>query len=349
MNLDNLKQIKKLDSSDVVKSIELFPYQIEQVLKDLNKFKLPKKKKTINQVVIVGMGASNLGPEIVKSLFLDQIKVPISIYHGYQIPASVNKNTLFILSSYSGNTEETLSAYKEAKKKKAQTVILTSGGKLGQTKSFGYVFNSKNNPSNVPRIGIGYSVSGIMVLLSKFGLLKIDRQLITKSVANLADTNKKLVLEVKITKNSAKKLALKIHNKQIVVVGSEFLAGNIKTFRNQFCETGKNFASYLLLPNLNHFVIEGLGNPKSNSKNMLFLFINTNLYDKRIQKRNELTKKIVKKNKIEILNINLKSKTKLEQSFELLQLGTWVTYYLGLLNNSNPATNDFVDWFKKRV
>jgi len=82
---------------------------------------------------------------------------------------------------------------------------------------------------------------------------------------------------------------------------------------------------------------------------MLFLFINSNLYDKRIQKRNTLTKKIVRTNKIEILDINLKTKTKLEQSFELLQLGTWITYYLGLLNNANPATNDFVDWFKKRV
>jgi len=176
MNLDNLKQIKKLDSSDVVKSIELIPYQIEQVLKDSSKFKLPKKKKIINQIVIVGMGASNLGPEIIKSLFIDQIKIPISIYHGYQIPASVNKNTLFILSSYSGNTNETLNAYKKAKEKKAEAIILTSGGKLGQTKSFGYIFNNKNNPSNVPRIGIGYSISGIMVLLSKIWLIKNRRK-----------------------------------------------------------------------------------------------------------------------------------------------------------------------------
>ena len=180
MKLNNIEQITKLDKNELAKSISLIPAQIKQILEDTREIKIPAEYKNIDQIVISGMGGSNLGPKIIKSVYSNEIKVPFSINADYQIPASVNKNTLFILSSYSGNTEEVLHTYKEAKKRKAKIMIVTAGGKLAEIIKKdnlpGYVFEDINNPSGQPRIGIGYSIACLLVLLSKAGVLKINKE-----------------------------------------------------------------------------------------------------------------------------------------------------------------------------
>ena len=353
MNLNNIEQITKLDKNELAKSISLIPAQIKQILEDTREIKIPAEYKNIDQIVISGMGGSNLGPKIIKSVYSNEIKVPFSINADYQIPDSVTKHTLFILSSYSGNTEEVLHTYKEAKKRKAKIMIVTAGGKLAEIIKKdnlpGYVFEDINNPSGQPRIGIGYSIACLLVLLSKAGVLKINKEGLKKTTDELEKESKKLKVGVNIQNNPAKKIAEQTHGKQVVLVGAEFLEGNIEAMRNQFCENGKNFASYLILPNLNHFAMEGLADPSDNKEDIIFLFIDSDLYYDRIQKRGDLTKRVVKKNKIEVLSYKLKNKTKLEQALELLQLGTWVTYYSGLLNERNPGTIYFVDWFKKQL
>ena len=133
------------------------------------------------------------------------------------------------------------------------------------------------------------------------------------------------------------------------MVGAEFLGGNLRAFRNQICENGKNFAAYLTLPELNHYAMEGLAYPTSNKKNLIFFFIDSEFYHPRVQARSELTKKVVAKNKISLVSYKLKGHSKLEQAFELLQLGSWISFYLAVLNNVSPAGNPWVDWFKKEL
>ena len=157
MNIDNLKQIKKFDKSEVYKSIETLPDQIRQVLNDARLIKIPREYSKVNQVIVNGMGASNIGARIVKAVFSDQIKVPISITPGYSVPANVNKNTLYIISSYSGNTEEPLSVYKEVKKRGAKILGITSqsGNKLEKLMIKenipGYIFKPEFNIPNDSR------------------------------------------------------------------------------------------------------------------------------------------------------------------------------------------------------
>lgn len=353
MNLDNIKQIEKLDAKKIHESIGFLPKQIEHVLEITKNLKIPTSFKKINQVVLNGMGGSNLGLEIIKAVFENEAKVPFSICPGYTIPASVDANTLFIISSYSGNTEEPLSVYAEVKKRGAKIVAIASDGKLKQIierdKIPAVIFTDTYNPCKVPRIGLGYSIFGIIALLEKLGLFKIDGKNVNQVIANLNKQNAKLEINVPAINNQAKKLAKELHQKEVVLIGAEFLAGNIHAMRNQFCETGKTFASYLLLPDLNHFAMEGLKNPKFNSKNLLFLFFDSALYHPRINQRSQLTKQVIAKNNIKSLSVKLNSKTKLEQSFEILMFGTWTTYYLGLLNNTDPAPNPWVDWFKNQL
>lgn len=353
MNLDNIKEISKLDKDEVAESISLLPEQIKQVLDDTKNITLPENFKKCTKIVINGMGGSNLGGWVLKRLFSDQLKVSVDVLDGYAVPRSVDKNTLFLFSSYSGTTEEVLSTYKEVKKRGAKMLILASGGPLAKRARKdhipGFVFKPLFNPCTQPRIGLGYSLFGLIYLFAKLDFIKISKKEIAEILALLEKNNLDLALSVKTNKNKAKKMALKMHGKMPILVGSEFLMGNVHIFRNQITETCKTFSTFLELPDLNHFAMEGLQYPHTNQKNMLFFFIDSELYHKRIQQRATLTKKVVKKNKIEVLDHRLSSKTKLLQSFELLQYGTWLSYYLGILNNVNPSEVPFVSWFKKEL
>ena len=128
MNLDDKKVYKKYDKGRVAESIELFADQIRQTLSESRLIKIPKKYSKTTHVVVSGMGGSNLATHILRSAMRDQAKKPISILDDYEVPAYVGKNTLFILSSYSGNTEETLSTYVTAKKRGAKIMAITAKG-----------------------------------------------------------------------------------------------------------------------------------------------------------------------------------------------------------------------------
>lgn len=341
--------MKNININQISDSINMLPNQMEQILNEHYSVKIPRNFKNITQIVVNGMGASNLGAGIIKSVFSKKIKFPISITPGYSVPAHVNKNTLYIISSYSGNTEEPLIAYNQAKKQKAKILAITSNTDKNKLKSImkknnipGIIFKTNYNPSLQPRLGLGYSIFSILILLAKSGLLQISKKEMQNTIANLKTLNNS-------SKTISKKIALKMIKKQPIIVGAEFLFGNLRILRNQLCETSKNFASYLSLPELNHYAMEGLTNPPENKKNLIFLFLDSNLYYPRIKKRNEITKKIVEKNNIKIISYKMKSNTELNQSLEALQLGSWITFYLAIKNKVNPAEIPWVNLFKKKL
>ncbi len=356
MDLDNVKLIEKKDKGRVGESITHLPDQVRQVLGDARLIKIPREYSRVTQVVLNGMGGSNIGTRIVKSVFSDQLKVPISIEPGYDVPAHVNKDTLYIISSYSGTTEEPLSVYKEVKKRGAKILAITEHSKNSKLEKLmlkenipGYIFKPKSNPSGQPRMGLGYTLFGNAVLMAKAGLFKIKVKEVEDAIASMEIWDRELRPTVKTKNNKAKKIALKLKGKVPVIIGAEHTRGNAHTLRNQMSENSKNFNAYLDVPELNHYIMEGLQYPISNKKNLIFFFFDSCLYHKRVQKRMELTKQIVKKNKVEVARHGLTGKTKLTQAFEMLQFGVWVTYYLGMLNNVDPVKIPWVDWFKEQL
>jgi len=355
MNINNIKQMEKLDSGFVAESIAALPEQLKDALKQAQNFKIPAAYKKINRIVLSGMGGSNLGARIITSLFREELKLPLIIEAGYEIPGCVDKNTLFIISSYSGTTEEPLSTYAAAKKRGAKIIGLSDIGendkldKMLAGKDLSLTFAAGINKSQQPRLGLGYAVVALLVILQKVGAIKFNSQEIIKAAEFIATQVKKLALKNNLILNPAKKTAREIFGKQAVLVGGEFLEGNLHALRNQFCENSKNFASYLVLPDMNHYAVEGLGNPASNKKDLIFGFFESDLYHPRVQKRLALTREIVKKNKIKIFSYKLTGANKLIQSFEILNFGSWLTFYLAMLNEVNPSLIPWVDWFKKKL
>ncbi|NQU83756.1 MAG: SIS domain-containing protein [Parcubacteria group bacterium] len=324
------------DESKVLSSISELEKQCQDAWQATSRLNL-SKYKNLKNIVIAGMGGSALGAHIVRSAFGDLIKSPFIIVNNYFLPEFVNKDTLVIFSSYSGNTEEVLSCLVDAKKKKAKIVVLASGGllekKAKQNKIPAVIFDTAHNPSGAPRFGLGYSIFGVLGILKVAGILRI----------------KKPQIKIPDQKELAKKTAKKLYGKIPVLIGSEFLVGSVHASQNLINETAKTFCSYFELPELNHHLMEGLANPKENKKLLTFFLFESDIYYKRNRERYALTEDVIKKNKINLIKYKVKSRDKLTASLECLMFCSLVSFYLSLLNRANPVANPWVDYFKKRL
>lgn len=351
--LDDIKAIKKLDSQNMLGSLQLLFKQVEQIYDTAEALKVSNNYKNVNKIVVLGMGGSALGAHVIKTLFVEELKYPLEIVNDYNIPNFVDNKTLVIGSSYSGTTEEVLSAIKEARQKKAKIVVISAGGELEKiakkNKYPALVFTTENNPCGSPRMGLGYSIVGQLILFSKLGILKISKKQIQEIIKTLAYYDTLFGVLTPEKENPAKWLAKHTLDKSVWYVGAEHLVGNIHIAANQMNENAKRFASFFVIPELNHHLMEGIINPKSNQKDLLFVCVESDFYGERIKKRFAVTKKILDKNKIQNINYRCQEKDKMMQVFEILVLGSYVSYYSALLEGIDPTAIPFVDYFKEQM
>lgn len=351
--LDNVQKIKEVDSGKVLDSIQQLGLQIKQSFVDFKKVKVPKEFKNVNKIIVNGMGGSALGSDVLRSVFFDRLKLPLEVINSYSLPASVDSKTLYIISSYSGTTEEPLATVAEAKKRKAKVFGITTGGALAEMikkqKISGIVFQPIHNPSGQPRMGLGYSLGAQLALLQKIGALKVSSKEISNSLNTIEKFNKKFGVKAVLGANLAKELAISLANRVPVLVASEFLAGNAHVLNNQINENAKNYANFYLISEMNHHLLEGLTFPKGNGQYLSFVFFESKLYHQKNQVRYRVTKDVVGKNKIKFYSYHLSSNDKLAQAFEMLVFGSYFSFYLAILNQVNPSKIPWVDYFKNQL
>lgn len=343
LNLSDTEAIKKLDPQDTVGSTEQLVKQCEAAWKEVTSLDLPKIEGVKN-VVFCGMGASIYGALVLKALMGRTMPFPIELISDYHLPEYVGKNTLVVLTSYSGTTEEVLSCAEDAKAKDAKMVVLTKGGPLAEFAKDNnvpaYLFDGKLNPSSVPRLGNGYTILGLIGLLNKTGVIDIEEREITNSIIRFQETFEN------IKKQAEKDYPLFV-NKIPIIFAAEHLSGNAQILRNQFNETSKAFSSHFLIPDLNHHLMEGLQFPEGSP--LYFIVLNSPNYSDKIKKRVALTIDVVKQNNHKVHEITASGATVYDDFLEVLQYGSFLTLYLALEYKQNPAVNPWVDWFKKQL
>src|SRR3989344_2097556 len=352
-NLDDPSLYRKLDPSKCYESIVQLADQCKQAAKDVSSITFPDNYRQASSIVFCAMGGSAYGGRIIKSLYKDSLKVPVEVVTDYHLPRFANQSTLVLAASYSGSTEETVSCMMEALEKNLMVAGISSGGEikkvLEKTGVPLYIFDPIYNPSNQPRIGQGYMQIGQISMLSKLGYLPVTDAEIEDLISRLKTFSEVFSKEVTLKENTAKRLATALENNTVMIIGADFLEGAIHAIRNPFHETGKHFADYAIVPELNHHLMEGLSFPDEIKKQMQFLFIESDLYSQRIKKRMDLTRQIIDKNGLKTNTYKLTFPTKLAQVFELISLGSFVTYYLAMLHGVDPAKIPWVDYFKKRL
>jgi glucose/mannose-6-phosphate isomerase len=343
--LDSREEIAKIDKQNVLGSIEALPQQCIHAWEETSKIEVPDSYRKIDKVVMCGMGGSGLGARVIESLYADEIKVPLVRVNDYHLPKWIDENTLVICSSYSGETEETIQNVKEAIAKKTKWMAIGAGNtliKMAQEHRVPYYqINPKYNPSNQPRMAIGYSIVGQLVLVSKAGLIEFTKNDIDQVIPPMKSVIEKT--------DEAKNLAIKIEDKIIAFISASHLIGATHTINNQLNENAKVFSADFSIPELNHHLLEGFSHPNVNRSILFAFFINSSLFPERIIKRFEMTREVLKKNNIEIFEYKAKAENKIAQVFETIQFGAYVNFYLSMLYGQNPAPIPWVDYFKTRL
>ncbi len=349
--LDSRDKIKEIDKSDLLASVESLPDQIQDAWDQTQNLVFPDTFPNVSNIIVSGMGGSSLGALVIKRLFKDELTLPIEIYPHYHLPGYASKNSLVILSSYSGGTEETLAAAEQAINVGAKIAVITGGGKLEEmAKKHGwpmYLIDAKYNPCKQPRMAIGYAVFGMLSMFAKIGLINISKNDVLKVVDNLKEMVKDLGPDG--SNDLAKLMAFATYDKHIVFVGAEHLIGAAHVFNNQVNENAKSLTSEWHLPEFNHHFMEALSYPKLAKETTVFFFFNSALYHPRVQKRVLLSKSLVEQKGYEAQMILATTETKLEQVFEVIQIGEFVAAYLPILYGIDPSGIPNVDWFKSEM
>jgi len=353
MNLDSSEAVQKLDSKNVLGSIDELSKQVNDAYIESNKVQVPESYKDIENIVMCGMGGSGLGARVIESIYKDELKYPLVRVNDYNLPGFVNEKSLVICSSYSGETEETINNAKQSIEKNAKWMAIGTGNTLiNMAKENNvpyYQINPIHNPSNQPRMAIGYNIVGQLVLASKTGVIIINDDDISEITTAMVKITEKNNLNKSTDENEAKKLAVKIANKIIIFISGEHLIGATHIINNQHNENAKNLTFDFTIPELNHHLMEGLKNPYTNKDNIYIIFIESDLYSERIKKRFEITRDVVSKNNIDNYTFKSTSSNKLSQSFETIQFGAYVNFYLTMLYEQDPAPIIWVDYFKEKL
>jgi len=349
--LDNIKKIEKLDSSNMHELLINFPKAILDAQAISARIKLPSEyKRNYSSIVFSGVGGSAIGADFIRSYLEDEIHLPIIVNRDYTVPALVGEKTLFIVSSYSGNTEETLSSFELAQKKTSNIIALSSNGKLMDSaikKKIPFIRVPGGMP---PRAALAYGTIPFLILFTKLGLISSKSDEIKEASKVLGKLAGELKPDKQTKNNLAKKIALSCVGKLPVIYGaSRNVGASVTRLRGQLAENSKVLASTHLFPEMNHNEIVGWENPKKLLSQFVVLFLKDKNDHPRVKLRMDITKSIIKKSKAKIIEIDSVGKTLLSRLFSLIYIGDWVSFYLAVLNNVDPTPVDQVTYLKKKM
>lgn len=345
-SIDNLKLIQKFDKNDMFSLILNFPEQCEKAINLAENFKT-KKYKGIRNIVITGLGGSAIGGDLLKDYLFKKIDIPIIVNRDYEIHNFVNSNTLVLAISYSGNTEETISAYKKAKEKGAKIISITSGGeleKMSKQDNIPYIIIDKGYP---PRCALGLLFFSMFIIFGKIGLIKIDREEIEETILILKKLRKKL--EPSKKENLAKQIAEKLNKKIVLIYAGEKFRAVANRWKTQLNENSKISAFYNVFPELNHNEIVGFESLIQLTKKFVIVLLKDQEDFSRIKARMKITSSIIKTKVDNIIEINSIGNTLLSRLFSLIYIGDFVSVYLAILNSCNPTTILSIDLLKKEM
>lgn len=340
--LDDLKYIHERDAQDALGVVEK---QWKQLTHEFGvKF---TAKADIHNVVLGGMGGSGWPAFYVKTW--PGVSVPFEVVNDYKLPDYVGEDTLFIASSYSGNTEETLAALAEAESKNAQIVVMTAGGKLkaiAENKSYPlYLLPTGTQP----RMSSFYFIAAFLELFIPLGLVDKSARSESLEVAEwLKSQSDNWRPDVPTDKNPAKQLALELMGKTVIVYSGPLLSPVARKIKICMNENAKNLAWWNQYPELNHNEFIGWSSHPTD-KPFAVVEIRSNLEHERVQKRFEVTERMLSGKRPAPNIVVPAGKTLPQQIFWASVFGDFVSLYLSLLNGLNPTPVDLVEKFKSEL
>lgn len=302
--------------------------------------------KKFNNIILSGLGGSAIAGDLIQNFLRDELNISFQVNRNYYLPNYVNEKSLLIISSYSGNTEETIEVLNQAINKKCLIICVTTGGKILE-------ISKNNNLTSIilekgfqPRYSLG---------LSFFTLLKIFQELILISNQNeIVNCIKKSWEEKGIEYSSEKNIALDLAENLLGFIPLIYSAADLTNsvgyrFKCQLNENSKLNAFHNILPELNHNEIVGWEDFREEQFRTKIINILDEDYHPQIKKRFEITSELIKKYNIDAVNISSSKKNFKERLLDLIYLCDWISYYLAIIRRKNPSEIDNINYLKNKL
>lgn len=350
MDLDDLAALKRIDRSDMGGLLASFALQCMEGVRLGREANLKLVREELSQIVVVGMGGSAIGGDLLRTYLATDLRLPLWVVRNYHLPLFVNPGTLAFIASYSGNTEETRSSFRDAVKAGCQVVVITGGGRLGEEgKARGLPLISI--PTGLPpRAALGYLFFPLLAVLEGSGLISPQREALQETEGLLAELSKIYGPRRPTPENPAKQLALRLRGRLPFIYGSQDHTEAVALrWKGQLNENSKHMAVYNGFPELNHNEIMGWEAAGELMKSALFLFLRDSEDHPRVARRMEITAEIAAQRGGEVISIASQGRSRLARLFSLICLGDFVSYYLALAKGVDPTPVASIDSLKKAL
>lgn len=347
--LDSQESIAAIDRSGMLSVVGEMPAMMEKAERIAAAVSLPKPDQ-VSQVLVLGMGGSAISGDIASDILFKRIKVPLLVNRGYHIPEFVGPETLILALSYSGDTEEVLNATREAERKQARIICVTSGGKLQQMAA------SKNYPlfqipsGYQPRAALPFMLVPLLIGLEKTGMIgdvsaeiKEARTLLQKLSAEYGPRKPQ-------RNNAVKQLAKKLLNKTPIIFGSAYSTGAAALrIKDQFNENSKVTAIVDYFPELNHNQIASLSALKREENEFAWIILRDEGDSERVKKVIEIVKSLIGQKLGGVNELFSEGKSALARILSLIIYGDYLSVYLALLRGVDPTPVEAIGRLKKEM
>lgn len=345
--LDDANEIRKIDRSNMLSFCVEAPKHFENAVRIAKKVEVNFLKP--KAIVVAGMGGSAIGGELLKDWTQNALNIPVDVCRGYSLPAYADKNTLCLITSYSGETEETLSVFLEAVKKKCMMMCISSGGALLD-------FAEKMNvpflrvPAGIPpRAALPYLFTPMLIFMEKLGLIpNVDAE-ISEAIKVLRRVCGENAPQKPLRENFSKKLASNISETVPIVYGFGIYRSVAQRFKQQFNENSKVPSKFEVFPELNHNEVVGWEKAGRLSKRFSAILIRDEDEPEEIRCRIKATKELMLGKVAGIHEVWSIGREKLAKMLSTTLIGDFTSVYLALLRRIDPTPVKTISLIKKRL
>ncbi len=349
MDLNNYKDFLRLDSQNMLGEMNSLPEQLLIAWQEAEALPLGDFSP-VRQVIVAGMGGSAIGADLLRAYIAPLSTVSIDVHRDYGLPAwAEGPETMVIVSSHSGNTEETLSAMHTALERGCSLLAISTGGKISElAKENGtdlWIFQHKGQP----RAAVGYSFCLLLNVFTRLGFIMDPTEELNDAVAEMKKQRELFSVEIPDYQNPAKRLAGQLVNRWVSVFGADLLAPAARRWKGQISEIAKAWGQYEDLPEADHNTLAGVVNPESVLVKTMVLFLQADGNHPRNQRRIELTKKNFMVEGISTDLIQAIGKSRLAQMWTIVQFGDYTAYFLAMAYGVDPTPVVVIENLKREL
>ncbi|MHC9540715.1 MAG: bifunctional phosphoglucose/phosphomannose isomerase [Vulcanimicrobiota bacterium] len=345
MTLDSQELISTYDLQGMLDKALSLPEQMEETPKCLEGFIPPGGE--VKNVVILGMGGSRMGGDLIKAQYRQQMEIPLEVCPSYLIPHYVGRDSLVIAVSYSGNTEETLTTFEQARTAGARLICITSGGALKEQAGH-YHIPCITIPGGLPpRSALGYIYTATSMALERSGILENQDLTRSETIALLKTLKSQWGALSPSENNAAKRCAAILHDKTVAIFASgDLTAAAAERWRCQLNENAKMVAYSNRFPEMNHNELVGWTQPGKTYDHFHVVILRDREDLARVEQRVDFTREVLEK-RTQVSEFTAHGDSSMARLFFLVYLGDIMSVYCALLNSVNPTSIDIIDAMKE--